>query len=58
MRIAEAFDIDGDLAKKAKRLDQYYISARYPDACAEGAPFECFDEGQALEGPRGLTRHV
>ena len=49
MRIAEALDINGDLAIKAKRLDHYYISARYPDAYAEGAPFEYFDEEQARE---------
>jgi len=49
LRIAEALAINGDLAKKARRLDQYYISARYPDAYAEGAPFEYFGEEQAIE---------
>jgi hypothetical protein len=33
--------------KMARRLDAFYISARYPDAFAEGAPFEFFDEEQA-----------
>ena len=49
MKIAEELEIDGDLARKAKRLDHYYISARYPDAYAEGSPFEYFDEDQARE---------
>ena len=49
MRIAEALEINGELAKKAKHLDHYYISARFPDVYAEGAPFEYFDEEQARE---------
>jgi HEPN domain-containing protein len=48
-RIAAALGIDGELERMAKRLDLYYISARYPDAFAEGASFEYFDEGQARE---------
>ena len=49
LKIAQALKIKGDLEKMAGRLDQYYISARYPDAYAEGAPFEFFDEDQASE---------
>jgi len=41
--------IDGDLDEKARILDQYYISTRYPDAFATGAPFEYFVERQARE---------
>jgi HEPN domain-containing protein len=48
-RIAEALAIDGDLTVKAKRLDQYYIAARYPDAYAEGSPYEYFVGEQAEE---------
>jgi len=48
-RIAEALDIDGEILRMSKRLDMYYISARYPDAFAEGAPFEFFDSDQATE---------
>ncbi len=33
----------------AKRLDLYYISARYPDAFPSGAPFEYFTRDQAEE---------
>jgi len=49
VKIADALGIDGEFTRMGKRLDMYYISARYPDAFAEGAPFEYFDEGQALE---------
>ncbi|HUW41413.1 MAG TPA: HEPN domain-containing protein [Rectinemataceae bacterium] len=48
-KIADALDIDGELLRMGKRLDLYYISARYPDAFAEGAPFEFFDAEQAAE---------
>ena len=47
--IAEALDINGDIADMAKRLDLYYISARYPDAFPSGAPFEFFTRDQAEE---------
>jgi len=47
--IAEALDIDGDLDEKARILDQYYITTRYPDAFSTGAPFEYFVERQARE---------
>lgn len=47
--IAEALEINGDIANMAKRLDLYYISARYPDAFPSGAPFEYFTPDQAEE---------
>jgi len=47
--IAEALGIDGDLDEKSRILDQYYITTRYPDAFATGAPFEYFVERQARE---------
>lgn len=47
--IAEALDINGEIANMAKRLDLYYISARYPDAFPSGAPFEYFTRDQAEE---------
>ncbi len=49
LQITKALDIDGEIKQMAKRLDQYYISARYPDAFIEGAPFEYFTEAQAEE---------
>ena len=47
--IAVALGIDGDLDEKARILDQYYITTRYPDAFATGAPFEYFVERQARD---------
>ncbi|NLF25237.1 MAG: HEPN domain-containing protein [Deltaproteobacteria bacterium] len=47
--LVKALDIDGELLKAAKRLDQYYISTCYPDAFPTGAPFEFFTEEQARE---------
>jgi len=50
--IAEALEINGDLAGMARILDQYYITTRYPDAFYSGAPFEYFTEDQAREALR------
>jgi len=47
--IAQELGIDGDLDEKARILDQYYITTRYPDAFPTGAPFEYFVEKQARE---------
>jgi HEPN domain-containing protein len=47
--IAGALGINGDLDDKAKVLDQYYITTRYPDSFSTGAPFEYFVERQARE---------
>jgi len=40
--IAAALDINGSLETKAKILDQYYITTRYPDAFYSESPFEYF----------------
>ena len=50
--IAKAMKINGEIERMAKRLDLYYISARYPDAFPAGAPFEFFTEDQAEEAVR------
>ena len=47
--IIKALEINGELEDIAKRLDQYYISTRYPDAFPSGAPYEFFTEQQAKE---------
>ncbi len=47
--IARELKINDTMEKAAKRLDQYYISTRYPDAMPQGAPFEYFTEEQARE---------
>jgi HEPN domain-containing protein len=49
MAIAQALKIDGRIEFMSRRLDQYYITTRYPDAFSEGAPYEFFDEAQAKE---------
>ena len=47
--ICRELGIDGEIQRRAKRLDLYYISARYPDAFPSGAPFEYFTQDQAAE---------
>jgi HEPN domain-containing protein len=49
VRIAEALGVNGEIDRMGRRLDVYYITSRYPDAFAEGAPFEYFDREQAEE---------
>jgi len=46
-KIAQAIGINSEVEKAGKSLDVYYISARYPDALPEGAPFEFFEVEQA-----------
>lgn len=57
LEIARALRVDGEIEKIAKRLDLYYISARYPDAFPAGAPFEFFTLDQAREAV-GFARRV
>lgn len=47
--LAQALQINDEIETMARRLDLYYISARYPDAFPSGAPFEFFSEEQARE---------
>lgn len=47
--IAKDLQINGELLSAAARLDQYYITPRYPDAVPAGAPFELFTKEQAEE---------
>jgi len=47
--ITKALGENGELERMGKRLDLYYISARYPDAFPSGAPFEYFAQDQAAE---------
>jgi HEPN domain-containing protein len=47
--ICKELGVNGDIERMAKRLDLYYISARYPDAFPAGPPFEYFAEDQADE---------
>ncbi len=49
LEIARALEINDEIEQIAKRLDQYHISTRYPDAFPAGAPFEFYTEEQAIE---------
>ncbi len=49
LEITHALKINDEIENMGKRLDQYYISTRYPDAFPAGAPFEYFTEDQAQE---------
>lgn len=48
-KIAKAIGINSEIEEAGKRLDMYYISARYPDALPAGSPFEFFSLKQAQE---------
>lgn len=52
VRLCERLDLDGRLREAGGRLDQYYVSGRYPDALPSGAPFEVFTRKQAEEALR------
>lgn len=47
--IARELGINGEIERAGRRLDQYYMTTRYPDALPSGAPFEYFDREQASE---------
>jgi HEPN domain-containing protein len=49
LEITRALEINGPLRHAAARLDQYYITTRYPDSVPQGAPFEFFSQSQADE---------
>lgn len=46
-QIIKSLKENGTLEQNARELDLYYISARYPDAFPEGAPFEIITKNQA-----------
>ncbi len=41
-----------------EKLDQYYLSGRYPDALPSGAPYEVFTIEQAEEALKLAERFV
>jgi HEPN domain-containing protein len=58
-RLCEEARINDELQKAARVLDQYYITARYPDALAEGTPEDVFTDEQsanALEKAEAFVR--
>lgn len=54
-KIAQAIGINSEVEKAGKSLDVFYISARYPDALPEGAPFEFFEVEQASKAIKDAT---
>lgn len=54
-------ELNGELREDLMIVDQYYISARYPDALPDGAPYNSFSEKQAehaLETASGLIEKI
>jgi HEPN domain-containing protein len=47
--LARELEINGEVREACQRLDQYYITTRYPDAVVAGAPYELFTRSQAAE---------
>lgn len=48
-KLASMLKINGEIENAGKKLDLYYISARYPDAFPEGIPSDYFTKDQAEE---------
>jgi HEPN domain-containing protein len=48
-RLCKELGLNDDLMACAQTLDQYYVTARYPDALVEGAPHDVFTKKQAEE---------
>jgi len=48
-RLCGELQINDDLLRAGRVLDQYYVTARYPDALAEGTPDEIFTGEQSAQ---------
>ncbi|MFZ5471424.1 MAG: HEPN domain-containing protein [Myxococcota bacterium] len=57
-KLCELLRLNGRLEEAATRLDQYYLSGRYPDALPDGAPCEVFTRAQAEEAVRFATQLI
>lgn len=49
LEISRSLNLPEEIVNLGRKLDLYYISARYPDAFPSGAPFEYFTREQASE---------
>lgn len=49
VKIAQALNINNEIYHAGQKLDQYYISGRYPDSLPEGIPSEFITRDQAEE---------
>jgi HEPN domain-containing protein len=58
VRLCDLLGLEKEARESAGRLDQYYVSGRYPDALPSGAPFEVFTRKQAAEAVRLAGRLV
>lgn len=61
LEIAKSLNLDERLLNSGKKLDLYYISARYPDAFPSGAPFEYFTKEMAEDAVKlaeTILRHA
>lgn len=52
MKLCEVLSVNHKLLAASKVLDRYYLTARYPDALPDGAPFETFSKNEAEEAVR------
>lgn len=50
--LCTSLDLDRGVESASKRLDRYYVAARYPDALPGGAPFQLFERDEAEEALR------
>jgi HEPN domain-containing protein len=57
-KLCQELEMGAELEMAARILDQYYLSARYPDALAEGAPDDVFTSEQAETSVRYAERFV
>ena len=58
LKAAVAYDGDFERVKKAKRLDQYYLTTRYPDALPGSVPAEYYDDVEEAREMEGLAAGV
>lgn len=55
-RISEHDPDFQELSSQAKRLDKFYITARYPDGLPSGTPHEYFEAEEAQEAIEAAMR--
>ena len=58
LRMAVAIDEEFNTIKSAKRLDDYYIPTRYPNALPGGIPAHYYDDDEEAERALELCRKV
>ena len=57
-RLSERVPMLARLREAGGLLDQYYVTARYPNALPGGVPFEAFDRRQADEAVKSASEFV